>query len=181
VSIKKEPRVFLSGERRTPAYERAVGALKDLLQQEGLDDVERVFAEVASPAIEATVSRGYARSGRGRHVCVHHLAGARCQEGRGRYGRCETAYLPALDHLSGWKQGGRLTRIVSQPYGLRYVDVKETVKFCERWGLEADISAWHSWHFPGDTLSVMYRRKEAAAKNTATQINGARLHTEEAA
>jgi hypothetical protein len=171
---------FMSKQHRTPAYERAVEVLRALLQQQSLDDVERAFAEVASPVIAAKVAKGYTPSNPNRHVCVHRLVGERCPEDRGLHGRrCETQYLPAVDHLSGWKQDGKLTRIISQPYGMSYENVKKTVEFCERWGLEADISAWHSWHFPGHTLAVTYERKAAPkpqAEPAAFTIDGVTIH-----
>ena len=48
--------------------------------------------------------------------------------------------------------------IVSQSYGLTHEDLRETLKFCERFGLEVDISSWPSWHFPSAVLTLTFAR-----------------------
>jgi hypothetical protein len=106
------------------------------------------------------------------HVCEYTLAGQRCMD-RHRYAPYT---IPALDHPSVWTKDGKLHTIVSQPYHLRYEDMKQTVAMCELLGLEADVDAWDSWHFPGATLLITYRQH--ARRHAVTPLDLARMTPE---
>src|SRR5215510_1126742 len=110
-----------------------------IIESESISEMrERQFAE----------TYGITRSDQ--QACVDQLVGKSC------LGNCPR--IPAGDHLSLWNKDGKPFVIVSQPYRLLYDDLKETVKFCARYGLRAEISAWPSWHSPGQTLIVLYFR-----------------------
>jgi hypothetical protein len=49
--------------------------------------------------------------------------------------------------------------LLSQPYGLRYEDLKATVEYAEENGLRVFIDAALSWHFASATLAVILTRK----------------------
>jgi len=66
--------------------------------------------------------------------------------------------IPAGDHLSMWTKDGTPFCFVSQPYGLGYYDLKDTLKFCARHGLRIEIDAWPSWHAPGEVVTVLFFR-----------------------
>ena len=142
----------------SPRYRQAVHALGELLAASGEDAVQRAFAEAMSEYIE----RGFARQfkvirSKAGHVCYMRLKNGKCKDTFEN--PCPSPYgIPAMDHVSEWKQNKKTDMIVSQPYGLSYEALKETVEFCEKMGLEADISANHSWHFPSWTLLVKYTR-----------------------
>jgi hypothetical protein len=68
--------------------------------------------------------------------------------------------VPGADHLSEWKKDHRTFSIVSQPYRLAFETLKKIVDFCEAYDLRADVQSEGSWHFPGATLLIAYRRRE---------------------
>jgi hypothetical protein len=111
---------------------------------------EIVRGETESEIRQRQFAEKYGVTPSDQHACVDQLVGKRCR------GDCPR--IPAGDHLSLWNKDGNPFVIVSQPSGLSYDDLKETVKFCARYGLRAEISAWPSWHSPGEVLTVLYFR-----------------------
>jgi len=143
------------------AYKNAVKALCDLLVKEGLDSVVRAYAESSEVEYKKVFAEKRGLSPvTGGHVCVHRLKGAKhCPD---RYNQsCEAKCdirIPNSDHLSEWKHNGETTLIVSQPFGLDFRSMKETIDFCEKHKLEANISTNPSWHFPGSVLTIEYKK-----------------------
>jgi hypothetical protein len=71
----------------------------------------------------------------------------------------ETNYRPpASDHDSLFDRDGKPAVFVTQPYSLGLEDLKDIVKYCEKYGLKVSISGL-SWHFPGDTILIQYEKK----------------------
>lgn len=93
------------------------------------------------------------------HACVNRLIGKRCGIGNQK---CVDPCLriPGGDHLSLWTKNSKPHLIVSQPYGLTNSTLIETVRFCDRYGLRAEIDVWPSWHRPGEVLTVLFFRNE---------------------
>lgn len=156
--------------KSSPLWKSAVGALRRLLEAEGTNGVESAYAEaVADRHEEDWIARRALKLHRG-HCCVNRLLGKRCQHGRAYLPlgsgtlvvatqSAGTIEIPKGDHLSEWTHNGKTDVILSQPYGLTYKGIKETVAFCERYGLEASIDTWPSFHLPGAVLSVEYSRR----------------------
>src|SRR5262245_39601587 len=111
---------------------------------------EIVWSETESEMRQRQFAEKYGITRSDQHPCVDPLVGKCC------LGNCPR--IPAGDHLSLWNKDDKPFVIVSQPYRLLYDDLKETVKFCARYGLRAEISAWPSWHSPGEILTILYFR-----------------------
>lgn len=141
---------FVTRNKRSELYREAVEVLQRLFAAEGLDHVSRAFAEVMSPAIRAVWVAAGVKESQG-HPCIQRLLGKRCDP----YSNCNP---PAGDHCSLWVKEGKATVLVSQPYGLSWASLQETVDYCRRLGLEARVGAGLSWHFPGTTIAVFYTR-----------------------
>lgn len=101
-------------------------------------------------------NRGIKQRAPGSHVCVERLKGKR---------RCPAPYsdacleIPRGDHLSEWIVGGKTIAILSQPYGLSYDGLTETLAFCEQHELEVLIDTYPSFHYPGRVLSLVFTRR----------------------
>lgn len=155
-----------------PKYLAAVSALRALLAEEGGADLaERAFAQAMSPVL----NREYANRripSRESLPCLHRLQGQTCMAPREWDGRpcCDSAIPPGSDHLSSWKKKDGATILVSQPYGIRYETLRELVAYCECHGLEADIDAYGSWHFPGHTLLVEVEKKNESRAPTVAKL-----------
>jgi hypothetical protein len=110
--------------------------------------IKEVSNQLAAKWAEA---RGVTRS-RGR-LCIHKISGERCGSS------CLGLYPPGADHVSVWNKDGKPYFYVSQPYSMGTEVVAENIEFCREHGLDIDISAWPSWHFPGSVLFITYRKK----------------------
>jgi hypothetical protein len=135
------------------AYKAAVRALKDLMKAEGGDVAGRACAEAMSQYHKTVYAERQHRpwtdqqrvqliESEKSHVCVERLKGAkRCPETMKNPCGWPTG-LPGQDHLSEWQASGK---------------TKDMVSFCDRHGLQANISAG-SWHFLGSTLLLEYSK-----------------------
>lgn len=65
--------------------------------------------------------------------------------------------LPGDDHMKTWLQDGTPVAFTSQPYDLSLRELKGIVEHCEKHGLTVHIRG-ESWHYPGRTMLVEYRR-----------------------
>jgi hypothetical protein len=170
-------------------YKEAVRAIRELMEAEGGDSAGRACAE----AMQDEVRRWYAEKKhrvwteksvvvterQTSHVCIQRLKGAkRCVDTYDRPCNLTFEQFPAADHLSEWHVAGQTASVVSQPYnGLDIDDLRMILSFCNRNGLQVDISG-ASWHFLGHTLRIEYSRlKPQDAK--AVSLNGQRLSTRE--
>ena len=146
-------------ENPSEKYKKAVSALRQLLSAEGENIASRAFAEATQDARMKDFSEiNKVQPPSNTHVCFHRLLGEQCPNEK-----ClSPQIIPHADHCSEWQQDGRTKMIVSQPYYLSFDEIKETVAFCEEYGLEAMIEARSSWHFPGTTISVQFKRASEA-------------------
>ncbi len=142
-------------DNQSDKYKQAVLVLRDLIQEEGEDIVTCVFAEATYDARQKIFEKNYGvQSAEDHHVCTYRLLGKACPGEN-----CDSPQIiPCADHLSEWKKDGKTFVIVSQPYGLGYQGLKETLAFCEKYGLEASVNARPSWHKPGSVISLEYKR-----------------------
>ena len=96
--------------------------------------------------------------------CLHVLAEVKCPvpredwwqifRDRDRWPVC----MPAVeDHTSVWNANGRVSAIVTQPYGLGEDDLGQIHRLCKELGLKVEISTKWNWHFPG-VVSVVFTR-----------------------
>lgn len=145
-----------NSEKPSEAYLKAMSALEELLTAEGFDKVSRVYAETVSQyALQAFTAGGLKRRS-GPHVCIHRLLGAaRCPETI--KDPCDS-YFPVMQYSTEWTRDGKTEAIVSQPYNLNFLDMKQIVEFCKESGLQAEINVNHSWKFPGQTMLLKYRK-----------------------
>lgn len=171
MSRKPNSRQFIS--HPTPAYHRAVEALRALIsEKEGTDYATRAYAEaVWEEDYEIFKEWSKSRPCDAPHVCVHRMRRERCPSNRRDPGVCLTHFLPAADHLSEWREEeGNERFIVSQPYSLDYDSMKELVEYCEKLHLRADVSARLSWHFPGETLRIVIRNNASSPQASPTEM-----------
>jgi hypothetical protein len=137
----------------SPLCQEARTLLARLHAAEGSDVVQRTAADVlADAALADFIRTRQVRRRPGSHVCVSRLLGQRCRS----YG---CPQIPCGDHLSEWCRGRETVAIVSQPYGLYGKQLRETMAFCEQYGLDVDIDTWPSWHFPGSVLTAVFTRQ----------------------
>jgi len=133
-------------------YRAAVDALRKL--PEGHRD--RAYAD----ACHDDLFKGFKNSRKvtqrttGGHVCVNRLKGSR----RRCYG-VDCPEIPDGDHLSEWKRSGTTVAILSQPYGLGFDGLRETLAFCDEHGLQVTINTYPSFHFPSTVISLIFTQK----------------------
>lgn len=134
-------------------YQAAVRALRALPS----GDASCAFADAThvSRLESFKGTRGAKQRQPGSHVCVERLKGKR---------RCpsynvDCIEIPNGDHLSEWTINGKTVAILSQPYGLTYNGLRETLAFCEQHDLEVVIDTYPSFHYPGTVLSLIFTRK----------------------
>jgi hypothetical protein len=66
-----------------------------------------------------------------------------------------------IDHYTLWEKDGKPTVLTLQPYGLSSTEITLLQAFCEKYGLEASVSA-RSWWNPGRALLITITRKRAS-------------------
>lgn len=54
--------------------------------------------------------------------------------------------------------------MLAQPYGVNWPELRELVYFAEKHGLRIDIDASFSWHYPGSSVGVLFRRDDTAER-----------------
>lgn len=102
--------------------------------------------------MEQWAASRYLRPAGGR-LCIQRLIGKRC----GTHDYSADFLPPSADHCSLWIDGsGKPAVFVSQPYSLGMADAVLTAEFCQRLGLEFQISTYPSWHNPGSVVTVLY-------------------------
>lgn len=142
---------------KSQKYIETVEKIKDLVKTDGLDAAGRAYAEATSEQLKKDYaeSRGLKpTTGRvdlcrliGRQVKGHPSLGAGWYSGRW------------IDHPSLWIKNGKPDVFISQPYHLSLEDMAQLISICNEFGLEATVSTWPGWHFPGAVLSVQVRKK----------------------
>ncbi len=145
--MKKWTRTFV--DRPSPKYMRAVGALTDLLEAEGADNVGRAYAEAVWEAERKAYlkTRGVRVASR---ACFHRLTGEKCDGSEwNQYG------LP-FDHQSLLVIGRTAKAFLSQPYDISLEHMRNIVAVCDRKRLDANISTWPAWHYPGGVISLEF-------------------------
>jgi hypothetical protein len=73
---------------------------------------------------------------------------------------------PADDHGRLYVKNGRPQFYLSQPYGLSFENLKQIIQYCDEWGLEASIDGLQSNWYPGDTIAVLYQKKQISRTTT---------------
>lgn len=152
-SSRQLARKFLSDyvEKPSELYTNTITVLSTLLEIEGLDTVNRAFADVANSEIRYQQTKGLHKRQQS-HVCVSRLQGkSKCPNSPEN--PCFSPDFPGKDHVTEWVKEGKTVKIISQPYYLSFEDMKKLIQYCDKNGLRADISA-HSWHFPGRTILI---------------------------
>jgi hypothetical protein len=65
---------------------------------------------------------------------------------------------PGSDHSTLWLRGGRPEVFVTQPYNWGDDTAQAAVAFAREHGLRFTIRPDLSWHYPGHTMLVLWRR-----------------------
>ena len=144
-------------------YIELVEAIRRFGTAESWDEASCAYAEaVADVRLDSFVKRHGLTRSRG-HVCVNRLIGKSCpsiDEKDPQKWFCPSTACG--DHLSLWNKDGKPHAIVSQPYGpLQTEHLSEILKFCERYGLDVEIDCYSSWHFPTQTLTLIFTKRRA--------------------
>lgn len=142
-------------------YNQAVNILRELSQAEGFNNACAAFNEVVS---EERLNKYLADHGgssiRMGHKCFYHLNGEKhCPDtwSQSDYSKC-ILLAPIHDHLDELVKDRKTVSMLAQPYMITFQELKDTIEFCEKYGFEMEINAAQSWHFPGTTLLVEYKR-----------------------
>ncbi|GAB3259972.1 hypothetical protein [Kineosporia babensis] len=166
-TMKKQARVRLVANLTvpsTPAQEVANEALSALLQQEGAETVERVFASVvAEPRLQAFLDAN--SGGPGAPISID----ARPHSHPDRLGEPDdepcSAECDVYQHTGRlgerqrhWRIGDRFSLVTTDEHDLSWNNLQEIVDYCQRHDLEASASARSSFYFPGRTIQVSYTR-----------------------
>ena len=146
--------------QQSAKYQQAVAILRELLQAEGEDVANRAFAEaVSDDRKKAFLKSGGVKMVRGKHPCFYRLKKERCPDDHSQsdYPKC-VLRSPIDDHIYEFTKNGKTDSLVAQPYEITHEELVKAVPFCELNGLRMNISVSDSWHFPGKTLLVEFRR-----------------------
>jgi len=149
------PRLFVDRDRRTPAYVKAVDALR------AVGDVDLAARAAAEATWHGRLMAWASREGltpSKSHACVARLLGKRCpwslREPKPGHPPCRP---PGADHPLLWLRNGKPAVYTFEPYGMSLDTLRELVAFCDRWGLDLHISGWPAGWFPGATVWVELR------------------------
>lgn len=131
----------------------AVGtALQKLRTKEGDLYLHAAAAEILAPAVLDEIQKGGLKPASKAHI--RRLFTKKCRRG------CDCHRPPGDDHGSLWLKDGKPHTYISQPYGLVQDQLREIVEFADAHGLRVEIGAARSFHFPGKTICVEYRREK---------------------
>jgi len=151
-------RLFLSKEKRTPAYEKAVEAL-EALREEDPDLMTRAYAEVSCGYIKGLYTSRTSRRGLNLKKSPSRNTFDRLIGRRTNYGY-DPLWSRWMDHPSLWLKDGRPYSFVGQPYGISEEDMREIIAYCDEYNLQSWVDTGWSWWFPGETLLIELRHKE---------------------
>jgi len=146
----------------SPAYRRAVQALRALGESEGVEMVTPAFAEAAAPLRREQFQRIYRVKRTQGRDWVGRLLGKRYDpivEGNPSIAKFK---FPGGDHESVWVRNGKPFLYVSEPAQIHLDKLREMVRFCDAHGLDVTITGWRSMWFPGANVAVVVRKKETA-------------------
>jgi hypothetical protein len=149
-----------SDARKASIFNQAVASLKALVAAQSLDSAR----QAVSMALAESIRTSFLRDEALRPVsdpCLHRLAGTPCPRdptvaSGSRKVDCRPAWA---DHDEMFSHDGQHV-FVAQPYRMNLGEVRDLVRICDELGLDADVSAFPSWHFPGRTLAVVLRKAE---------------------
>lgn len=139
------------------AYAAAVDALKALVEAEDIDVAYRAAAEALSGPKETEWRK--------------HEGMSRCKaktHWRGLLGQQPEDFedgLPGDDHTSLWSKNGKPRLYVSQPYRLEFETTRDMVRKADEHSLEFSIHPNQSWHFPGYSTAVVWKRRTPGGSN----------------
>lgn len=142
---------FFAGKQPTPD---ALAAIKSL---EKLDDAHLAMGYVTAKERDDHWRRkGYvAKSG-----SIRRLVGKRAVPWTNDPKVMSNA-PPGDDHGHLFLKAGKPAFYLSEPYGITFSLLCEIVAFCQRWGLQASISASESSWYPGFTVAICYEASES--------------------
>lgn len=150
--------LFLDKEERTPAYEKAVEALK-VLQKDDPDLISRAYAEASCSYIKHLYTNRAGRRELNLKKSPSRNTFDRLIGRRVNYGY-DALWSQWMDHPSLFLKDGKPYSFIGQPYGISGEEMREIVTLCDEHNLQAWVDAGWSWWFPGETLLIELRHKE---------------------
>jgi hypothetical protein len=147
-------------DEQSAKYRQAVAILRELLQAEGEDVANRAFAEAVSDDRKtAFLKSGGVKMVRGKPPCFYRLKKESCPDAHSQadYSKC-VLRSPIADHIYEFTKNGKTHSLVAQPYEITHEEIDKAVQFCKANDFRMKITASDSWHFPGKTLLVEFRR-----------------------
>jgi hypothetical protein len=138
-------------ENASKTYKDAVRTMKKLLREEGRLNVIHAYSDAVAESVEADRIKMLGKPTSNKPM-VAHLVGKKPE--------IDHYYNSFMDHTrERQREGEELPSVVeSNPYTLGLEDLKEIIGACEKYGLQMVISASESWHFPGRTVLVEFKR-----------------------
>jgi hypothetical protein len=141
-------------ENISKTYKDAVRTMKKLLKEEGRLNVIHAYSDAVSESVEIDRVKMFGIPTANKAM-VAHLVGEKPE--------IDHYYNSFMDHTrERQREGEELPSVVeSNPYTLGLEDLKEIIGACEKYGLRVIVSASESWHFPGRTVLVEFKRDKA--------------------
>jgi len=145
--------IFVKEEEKTMEYSKCIEAMGLMT----LDKAQRVYATATKSKIENgfTEKFGLTKAPGFENPSLKNISEELWEESQQF-----SINIPAGDHLEIMEQSGRGMALISHPYGELTLDtLKAIISFCEEKNLSVTISP-ESWHFPGQTLLIVYTKKD---------------------
>lgn len=141
----------------TSAEEKeALAAMLKLQKKSGSKEANRIAAMVTCEAREKTFAAMHGVKLASSH-CIQRLLGKRCRANLPGGCKCH----PQLnEHGRLWLKDGKPHVWTSEPYHIGHEDLKDAVAFAEANNLDVEITAEHSFHYPGRTFAMIYKVRE---------------------
>jgi len=135
-------------------YIETVAKLKDLCKKEGINMVNRAFAE----SIAFNIYDSYKSYRKVKRSSVDDI-GRLITKNKKKYDLFHKHRSSIhIDHPSLWNKDKKPFSFVSQNYGISHDDLLNIMEFCEQYGLKVDMCANMSWWFPGQTILLEFTK-----------------------
>jgi len=142
---------FLAEKDKTARFREAQSALSRLLEEEGMNTVNRAVATAIAMARSEAFARRHGVTVSPSEPCIWRLVKGRCSH------RDYTCSPPHDDHPALWLKGGKPHLYTSEFYDLGGDRLRELLAFADANGLDITIRA-DGMYFPGITTLVVYSR-----------------------
>lgn len=133
-------------------YIRAVSILRQLIKQEGLDSVQRVYAQATWPVtLKQYIESNELKITSGTHNITRLTTSNGLVAFKPIRLRCE-------DHSTLFLKDGKPYSFITQPYALNLPSMRQLANYCEENDLDVFVNSFQSWHFPGSSLMIEIKK-----------------------